>query len=117
MREDLRVEESQEDPERLLRGKLNQETAKIPWSGLQRFFAQGRVVAVAPEMDLVEVAAMAANDRSSELAACMAEGRVGRVSDAQARRWVESDALLWTVVVKPWVFVQEPARAVAAQIH
>ena len=100
------MNESNEDPE-LLRAKINQETAKIAWKELQRFLAQGRVILVNPGLDLVEVAAMTANDRSEELAAWMSDGQIGKVSDDLARSWVESDAVLWTVVVKPWVLVQE----------
>lgn len=104
------------DPE-LLRAKINQETAKIPWKELQRFFAQGRVILVNPGLDLVEVAAMTANDRSEELAAWMSDGQIGKVSDELAQNWVESDAVLWTVVVKPWVLVQETGPTDGQRLH
>ena len=45
-----------EDQDALERARINQETARLPWRELQRFFAQGRVIAVAPELDLVELA-------------------------------------------------------------
>ena len=38
------------------RARINSETSKIAWQELQRFFAQGIAVAVAPQLDLVEVA-------------------------------------------------------------
>ena len=101
----------------LLRTKINRETAKMPWKGLQRFFAQGRIVLVDQGLDLVEIAALASDDRFGELEVRMSEGRIAKVSDEQARRWLESDALLWTVVVKPWVFVQEVDRASGQQLH
>ncbi len=90
----------------LLRAKINQETAKIPWSSLQRFFAQGTAVWVDQGLDLVEVALAIAADASGPVDAWMSEGRISRVSDAQARHWIEQDALVWAVVVKPWVLVQ-----------
>ena len=91
----------------VLRAKINGETGQIAWTGLQRFFAQGRVIVVARELDLVETAAMVAGDHAEQVAAWTSDGRIGKVSDEQARFWLESDALLWTVVVKPWVLVQE----------
>jgi hypothetical protein len=110
------MEEVEESPE-LLQAKLNQETAKIPWVDLLRFFAQGRVVFVGPGLDLVEVAALACSDRSAEIETWVKEDRICKVSDEQARRWLERDALLWTVVVKPWVFVQEFGQEKGRQLH
>lgn len=100
-----------------LRTKINRETAKISFNELQRFFAQGRLILVSPELDLVEIAALAAGDRAEEFEARMEDGRVVKVSDVQARRWIESDVLLWTVVVKPWVFVQETKPSAEQRLH
>lgn len=110
------MNETNGDPE-LLRAKINQETAKIPWKELQRFFARGRVILVSPGLDLVEVAAMATDDRSEELAAWLSDGQISKVSDDLARSWVESDSTLWTVVVKPWVLVQETGPTDGQQLH
>lgn len=91
----------------LLRAKINQETAKIPWSSLQRFFAQGTAVWVGQDLDLVEVALAIAEDSAERVGGWTSEGRVSRVSDEQARSWIENDALVWAVVVRPWVLVQD----------
>ena len=93
------------DPE-LLAAKLTAETAKIPWRELQRFFAQGRVIHVATGLDLIEVAARISGDHAEQVDAWLSAGEVSRVSDEQARGWVEADALVWAVVVRPWVLVQ-----------
>lgn len=90
----------------LLKAKLGSETAKIRWRELQRFFAQGRAIAVSPGMDLIEVALAVSGDDASQLQRWMTSGKVERVSDDQARHWVEADALVWAVVVRPWVLVQ-----------
>ena len=105
------------EPSEELFAKINQETAKIPWVDLLRFFARGRVIFVGPELDLVEIAAMASADRVDELEACMADGSISKVSDEQARRWLGRDVLLWTVVVKPWVFVQELKPRSEQRLH
>jgi hypothetical protein len=90
-----------------LHDRINSETARYPWRELQRFFASGAVVAVAPDLDLVEVAISIAKDDTVAVRQWMAEQRIGRVSDLQAQAWLEADAQLWTVVIKPWILVQQ----------
>ena len=87
--------------------KLNRETAKIGWSELQRFYAQGLVIAVAEGVDLIKVARSFANDDSPQVEAWLATGSVARVVDDQAARWLAAGQVLWAVVVAPWVLVQE----------
>ncbi len=90
-----------------LRVKLNRETGRIAWRELQRYYAQGRAVAVDPRLDLVEVALRLAQDDVERVARWMRRGEIGPVSDPQARVWYQREALLWAVVVSPWVLVQE----------
>ncbi|MDE2428874.1 MAG: DUF2288 domain-containing protein [Burkholderiales bacterium] len=90
-----------------LRSKINMETATFPWSELLRHFASGNVIAVQSGLDLVDVAAHMANDNATEIGALLAEGKISKVSDAQAQLWLEQDISLWTVVVKPWILVQQ----------
>jgi len=82
------------------------ETAKIPWADLQRFFAAGKAVLVAPELDLVDVAYQMSADNGEQVEQWMNRGLVGVVSDAQAAEWIAANALMWSVVVKPWILVQ-----------
>ena len=86
--------------------KINHETAKIPWSELQRFFAAGKAVYVAKELDLISVAKDFANDNSQKIQQLMEQGQVKLVDDETASQWVEEDALTWAVVISPWVLVQ-----------
>jgi hypothetical protein len=90
----------------VLRAKINAETAQIAWTGVERFFAQGKAVFVRPELDLVDVAFVVARNRAEDLDKWIDAGQVQPVSTAQAREWIEADALMWSVVVRPWVFVQ-----------
>ena len=94
------------DPE-IEKAKLNLETGQMAWSVLQVFFASGNAISVAPDLDLVEVAFQMSQDNKEQIEAWMAEGKVGQVSDVQARTWYESDAQLWALVVRPWVLVQD----------
>lgn len=94
-------------PQEILRAKINLETSQIAWKELLRFFASGTVIAVSPELDLVEVATRISVDDTVQVEQWMSTGRLGKVSDEQARTWLENDALVWSVVVKPWVLVQQ----------
>ena len=82
------------------------ETAKIAWKELQRFFAQGVVVLVKPGLSLVDVAYEVTRDNEQQVKHWMESGKLQHVSDDQAREWLEANALMWAVVVKPWVLVQ-----------
>ena len=86
--------------------KILLETSKIEWQALQRFFAQGLAIYVAPTLDLIQVARQISEDRKSNIQNWMDKGEVSKVSDAQAKSWIESNAIVWSAVVKPWVLVQ-----------
>ena len=94
------------DDEAIERARINSETSKIAWTELQRFFAQGHAIYVAPDLDLVDVAWEISRDSKKQLEVWMADAIVGQVSDAQAMDWLEANALMWCVVVRPWILVQ-----------
>ncbi len=98
----------QEDAE-ALRARLAAETARAAWSELERHFARGRLVTVAPGEDLVEIAARFAEDDRDSVAEWLNSGTLVRTTDSQAGHWAETDALVWTVVVPPWILVQAAA--------
>jgi hypothetical protein len=86
--------------------QINLETAQIHWHELQRFFASGNAIAVDASLDLTQVAAQIVADNAPQIKAWMDAGLVDAVKDAQAQTWYEQDALVWAVVIKPWVLVQ-----------
>ncbi|HEU5436868.1 MAG TPA: DUF2288 domain-containing protein [Telluria sp.] len=87
--------------------KINSETARLPWAELQRHFAQGSVIFVSPDLDLIDVAVRISHDDKASIAAWLAEGKVGKVTDEQAQAWTEGAASLWTSVVHPFILVQQ----------
>lgn len=89
-----------------LRNELNEQTAQMRWSELERFFASGSVIAVAGELDLIDVGARIAADDKDSVLSWMQAGLIYKVTDEQAGSWQQADTLLWTVVVKPWILVQ-----------
>jgi hypothetical protein len=90
----------------IFRAKVNLETSRIRWHELQRYFASGVAIAVAAELDLVEVAFQISADNKAHVANWLSAGKVGAVSDAQALAWYQADAEVWAVVVSPYVLVQ-----------
>lgn len=90
----------------LLQNKINMETAQIRWHELQRFFAAGMAIAVDPSLDLTLVASVVTQDNAAQLKDWMDKGLVDNVKDQQAQDWYAEDALVWAVVIKPWVLVQ-----------
>lgn len=91
----------------LLRIKINRETACIAWKEMQRHFASGTTVAVSVDLDLIEVAVQMSVDNKAQFAEWLSAGKIGKVSDEQAAVWYEADAEVWSVVVSPWVLVQQ----------
>jgi hypothetical protein len=95
-----------DEQEQIERARINAETARIVWPELQRFFALGHAVAVAPHLDLVEVAYQISCDNKTQMEQWIKDGDIGVVADTQAIEWLALDALMWSVVVRPWVLVQ-----------
>ena len=99
-----------ETPGEIFRAKINLETSKIAWKELQRFFASGKALMVAADLDLVDVAFHMSKDNVEQIQQWAMAGKLAPVSDEQARVWIEADALVWAVVVSPWVLVQTVGR-------
>ena len=97
---------SEMSQQEIFRAKVNLETAQMRWRDMQRYFASGVALFVSPELDLVETAFQMSQDNAALIRQWMAAGQFGKVTDDQARVWLESDAMLWAVVVSPWVLVQ-----------
>ena len=90
-----------------LRQKLNLETGKLSWDELQRFFARGVVIVAGPELDLIEVAAAFAEDNKSRIEQWIQGEQLARANDEHALEWQDRQPVFWSVVVAPWVIVQE----------
>ena len=93
-----------------LYAKLLGETSTIEWKALQPFFAKGDLLWVEPGLDLIEAAQAVTQDDAEKVAAWMASGVLGKMTEAQALDVLERDPQLWAVVVSPWVMVQERAK-------
>ncbi|QGZ61074.1 DUF2288 domain-containing protein [Paraburkholderia acidisoli] len=90
-----------------LYARLLGETAKIDWQDLERFFAQGKLLNVARDLDLVSVAEAIASDDSAAVTQWLSAGIVERMQAETAADYAARKPELWAVVVSPWVCVQE----------
>lgn len=93
-----------------LHQKINSETARLPWAELLRHFAQGSVVFVSPDLDLIDVAVRISHDDKDSIASWMQDGKIGKVTDEQALAWSDAQAELWTSVVHPFILVQQERK-------
>ncbi|ACR13694.1 conserved hypothetical protein [Teredinibacter turnerae T7901] len=94
-----------------LTDKLNLETARIHWREIERFFAAGKAIFVAPSLDLIAVATVLHEDNAAQLRTWMETSQVNAVTDDQAKEFAETDAELWALVLAPWVLVQPATPA------
>lgn len=87
--------------------ELLSQTAKANWQELERFFAAGKLIFVASDLNLIDVGTSLIGDDTASFAKWTQEQRVYPVSDPQAALWQQNNTILWTSVVAPWVLVQE----------
>lgn len=85
---------------------IHQQTSKISWRELARFFAGGKVLLVDKNLSLVEVAAAVSSDNTQVVSQWVNANQLAAVSDEQAIDWQQKDEFLWAVVTAPWVLVQ-----------
>ena len=94
-----------------LYAKLLGETATITWKELEPFFAKGDLLWVSSELDLIAVAEAVASDEGKKVAAWLDEDKVAKLSATRAQDILERNPELWSVVVRPWILIQERASA------
>jgi hypothetical protein len=86
---------------------LHAETAAIDWKDLERFFARGNLLRVASDLDLVDAAFELANDNKPVVEKWLGEKRLAGVSNEEATLWSKGESNLWSVIVLPWILVQQ----------
>ncbi len=102
-------EDDKNNPESLLdlSQKLNLETGQLSWQELQTYFARGIVIVVNKEHDLIETAKMLHDDNKALIESMIENGEIVRANDDHARDWLTRESVFWSVVIAPWVLVQE----------
>ena len=90
-----------------LRAMLNAQTGKLAWPELERHFARGVVIRVAPELDLVEAAAAVVEDNQGAVNQWMESAQLAHADEQNAKDWTLRQPHFWAVVAAPWVLIQE----------
>jgi hypothetical protein len=92
-----------------LYAKLLGEPATLDACDLVRIGAQGKLLSVARDRDLVSVAEAVADDDAEQVTRWLSAGLVARMPAETAADYATRNPELWAVVVSPWVCVQERA--------
>ncbi len=87
--------------------RLNLETAKVPWKELQKFFAQGLAINVDKNLDLIDIGVQISKDNKEIISTLMEQGKIKKVDDHQAQKWLNEEVMVWALVIKPWLLIQE----------
>jgi len=93
-----------------LRAHLHGETSKLPWTELEKHFARGVVFKVEKGLDILDVAIVIARDDKDSLKTWIDEKKVMAAETEDAQKWHDTSASLWSVVVAPFILVQEFER-------
>lgn len=90
-----------------LRAHLHGETSKLPWSELETHFARGVLFKVEKGIDIIDVAIVMSRDDKDTLKEWIDTQKVIAVETDDAQRWHDASESLWSVVVAPFILVQE----------
>ncbi len=95
------------DP-KVLKQKLNLDTAVINWNLLASYQKEEAIIQVDAALDLIEVATEFVLDNSAQVSQWLESKQITKVDNETAEAWQRSQQSLWAVVVAPWVLVQLP---------
>jgi len=86
--------------------RLNLETGKLSWKDLELFFAKGNLIRVEKSSDLIEVAALIADNKHHEIEGLIANRQIEFMTPGWVKENCERNTAFWTVVVAPYVVCQ-----------
>jgi len=96
-----------EKNEENLREHFNDQVGPAKWSELNKFFAQGIVLEVASELNLIDTAVAISLDYTEKVQGWLDDTLLSRMSDEKAKQWFEEDTDVFAVVVDPWILVKK----------
>jgi len=92
-----------------LKHRLKLETGQLNWHELQTYFARGIVIVIGQGQDLIETALKLHGDEKTSIQAMIDEGTLIRASDKHALDWLDREPTFLSLVISPWLLVQEKA--------
>ena len=90
-----------------VREKLEKEVGPADWKVIGPHYKRGAVIIVSPELDLIDVAIKVAEDDVDLVQDWIKDEKILRPTPDDAKQWEETGMELSSVVVSPFVLVQQ----------
>lgn len=94
------------EPSADLKDQLKQDMAEVNWLELTRSAPIDSLIAVAADLDLIEVAEQIALDNSDAVANWIKSGALERPDEHRREEWNAKPPQFLCVIVKPFVLIQ-----------
>lgn len=99
---------SAESVQETLKEELKKSLDEAQWVWLARHADRDAVILVSPRLTLIEVAIKIAQDDTAAVSDWIQSGQIGKPTREQLDTWnAEPTRKFWTVVVQPYVLIQE----------
>jgi len=95
--------------------KFHEEICQTDWAPLQRNFAQGEVLWVSPELDLIDTAICVATDNAAKIGDWLSKKLLAKPTMENAAYWRENNTQFLMLIVQPFVLVQPGIMAPKAK--
>jgi hypothetical protein len=90
-----------------LRNELKEQLKEVDWEALRPHSERGALFWVSPEHDLVETAAIIAEDDLEQVQSWLDQGEIRKPSDEEIDRWDSEPARPFLfLIVQPYVLIQ-----------
>ena len=93
-----------------LRKTLESESGYLNWQELEKHFARGAIRVVAKGSDLIETAIDIAQNNTDKISIALANNSIFEPSSNQAINWQQHNSNFFSVVVAPFVLIQESQK-------
>lgn len=98
------------EQEQNLRSKLESEIGPADWKVIRPHFLRGAIIIVSPDLDLINVAVKVAEDDTTTIKDWIEEGKLTKPFPEDAKKWEEESKELNSLVVDPFVLVQDSVK-------
>ena len=96
--------------EQNIRSKLEAEIGPADWKVIRPHFLRGAIIIVSPDLDLIDVAVKVAEDDTTSIKVWIEDGKLTKPFPEDAKRWEEEMEEVTSLVVDPFVLVQDSAK-------
>lgn len=90
-----------------IKKKLEGEVGSACWSVLKPHFLRGAIITIAPDLDIIDVGVSLATDDSAQIEEWMNGGKITKPSQSDAEEWEKAGTEVTTLVISPFVLVQQ----------